>query len=295
MIRPESGSDDFSSNFPELNFLSLHHHEQLLLKFAQLESAINAILFAGMLGTYQTNFAVEANKSTLMDAKNWLPIFNQQVHDGWLLQQKAHFFEERGLRILLEKLEPFDETLPYEPEATSAISNSELNISQFMMLLTLGMLSKMKSVNYANLNRKENLGNDPDILKRQTFWMFNWQPETVFAQLEWLSSTSHWVTKEPVDLARNYSHQLLKFGHFVSAFIVTGQDRATSIHRAFKRKALNEEVTNVGRNTVIIPAGSTISPPPEVDSQGNDQRIYNASESNTVPDEYSDFINGLNL
>lgn len=267
-------------------------HEHIREKFISFEFALNALQFASIVeGDRGTWAAINANKDTLNEATKWLPRFCKQMIDGWLLRQRAPQLESKGETVLLRKLN--SRTIAHHVDAASerAELGFELSRAQFMALVTLGMLAKMKSVNYTLLHRTHNLGGDTDIANRRSFWMFNWQPETVHSQLKWLESTGQVVLEDPFDLVKKYPEQFLRFAHFISAFVIAGEVRSANFKRTFTRKKAQNDLKSTKPFHILLPHGMTISPPPVQSDIESDPFTYNG----TVPGPFSELIEGMEL
>lgn len=273
---------------------------ETIANFTQLESVIKAILFARLvLGEREAHNTIDANASELNKAKAWLPTMMDQANAGWMLRQRAGQFERKGEEVLIKKMNPLQVAKHVDAGSDTAELGIELSFAQYIATLTLGMLSKMKSVNYAQLKRENNLGGSKTAAAKPSFWMFNWQPEAVYSELQRLKNTAYWLTATPHDLARNHTEQFLSFGHFVTAMLIVTSYRADELRRTHNRKKVSDEVTRE-RNVILIPPGTKIKeyPTETIDSSNpieNPQSIILTDQDDDLDSSFSAFINGLNF
>lgn len=241
-------------------------HSQVIEQFSELERVINTILFARqILGKEGTLLAVSEHRDSLAESEEWLPVYFKQMITGWLLRQKAANYEAKGEEILLQKLTAYQIAHHVDAVNSSQDAEHQITVSQFIGLLTIGMLHNLKSVNYSHLNREVNLGGDSSLTKAKSSWMFNWQPESVYENLQWIQGTGQNVLDDPVDMVMNYPQQFLKFGHFVSALLVVSETRATKMKRVFTKKTTDSNITPIGPHTIWIPSGTKFKPPKDID------------------------------
>lgn len=273
---------------------------ETIANFTQLESVIKAILFARLvLGEREANNTIDANAAELNNAKVWLPTMMDQANAGWMLRQRAGQLERKGEEVLLKKMNPLEVAKHVDASSDEAELGIELSFAQFIATVTLGMLSKMKSVNYAQLNRENNLGGDKRAAAKASFWMFNWQPETVYSELQRLKNTAYWLTETPHDLVNNYTDQFLSFGHFAAAMLIVTSDRADELRRTHNRKKVSDEVTRE-RNVILIPQGTKFkkySTETIVSSNSveNPQTIISTDNGDDLDSSFSEFLRGLNF
>lgn len=231
-------------------------HHRIAANFAQLEQVIYSILLAHTVyGKYGTQDAVLANRNTLDEAQEWLPDFFNKTKAGWLLRQRAENYQKKGESAITSLLDS-DTISQHIPSDSNILeTGSELSTAQFMTVLTIGMLYNKKSISYQDLQRGTSQIYSSDVATVKSFWMFNWQPETVFDQLQWLAGTGHWMLNTPVELATKYHHQFLKFGHFVSAFIRVNQEKVDSMKQVLQPSESEDDLdSNPSTYTGSVPA-----------------------------------------
>lgn len=291
MSLPELTPNSKETHAAALEVVQPHH--QVLDNFTELELAINTLLFARILkGNQSVGVAIKSHQDTYESAEEWLPLFFKQMMHGWLLRQRAPQLHLKGERAILKKLNPLAVAEHVDAVRDTVELGTELSVAQFMGLLTLGLLSKLKSVNYATLQREQNLGGDLDILKKLSFWMFNWQPETIHARLGQIQRLGLQLIDKPATLAQDDPEKLLYLGHFVSALLVVCQDRSTELKRTLKRKNAASQVKNKTPFTILLPHGTKLEITESTPVAENGTIPDSAAE---IPDAFFDAIEDIDF
>jgi hypothetical protein len=269
-----------------------YHHEVIKAEFSQLESLLKAILFAAIIeGRSGAAAVIKQNKAELTKSRQWFTTFASQMKHGWMIRQRSPQLERKGEKVLYQKLTGYTIAEHVSASSDRAELGSELSQAQFMVLVTLGFLYKLKTVNFQVLQRIDNLGGDSDLAKELSSWQFNWQPETVFNQLNWISQTAELTFTETYELVLKYPHQFLKFAHFVSAFLVASDERSAQLELALQTKKIQSDDGYKPPFTILLPNGMVIEPPAEKTEEERDPFTYNG----TVPSAFFDLIQDIEM
>ncbi len=265
------------------------HTEEYFKQFAELDLLLTNILFASSIaGSRGINKVVDTHRSELSQAAEWMRVFFRATLHGWFIRQRAENFsrleEESILQVSESELKK--NVSPYAQLGIVDLDvGEEMSTPQQMSLITIGLLHQLKSVTYQDLNKAAQLGNDRGLSTTSSYWMFNWNPESLFRQLKWLQGTAQHVLTDPAEMAEQYAFQLIRFGHFVSAFLQATQARSAQLKRLEKRK----EARPTHALQVYVPPGADIFS----DTKTTQTYVSDFVGTERIPDSFSDFIRGL--